>query len=224
MAERKWSWVAVGTLVTLALGLIPGYFILWKQPNLIYEVTTIDIPIPSDLRQEVCPNKLLRVVVRNIGRKPSQSVRGHISVPGKILYREIAGPGPAYGDVKTMDSTDESLQFVSSSLSQGQHPIRFSIWYDSPWAGSARSAEEVFIKLPPPLDVGVSDSEGPAKKVSSIEAETRRWRGLLLGMLTGLLAGFALWNTIYMARRTRRSLNRLLEQHEKLKDDLEYPS
>jgi len=179
MADSKRVWPASVPIVVGILGLIPAYFIFWDQPRLVYESRQVEIPLSPAVREgfekalgasvqalgvEKLPDKLVYVTVQNNGHKPSNSIKGVVSVPGRIVDKDLKGPQDAYARELTLDSaTGSQVSFSCQFLVHGRYPITLSIWY----------AEDRPEQM---AEIALSDSKGAAMSVESLETDTTRWQ------------------------------------------------
>ena len=172
--ESKTLWVSAAILVAAIVGLVPAYFIFWDRPDLVYEVQLVNIPLPESLGSNL-PNVLVLLKLQNTGHRPSENIQGNITLNGKILYFEMHGPNPAFGQAEGTLSGNSRIDLKCSRLTQGEYPIFLSAWAKGTFAEP---------------DAAFADSSGAARKVKSTEAETRRLRSyayLSAGILIGLL-------------------------------------
>lgn len=186
-------WVSVGTLVVSILAVVPGYLIFFDKPELAYQTLVEKIPLPQDLAGRL-PDTLAIVIVQNLGRQPSLDVEGNVTVPGQLIESQVQGPNPAYGQVSTSRNGSQ-VSFNCPRLAPGDYQIKLSIWY--------RGEESP--------DIGVADSRGAAREVSSIAAQTARSSGpvaTVFALAVGLLGSFVAVGSEFFAGRLRKSISR----------------
>jgi hypothetical protein len=191
--SRTALWISCGTLVVTLLGIVPGYLVFFDKPDLVYETLIENIPLPKDLPGQL-PDTLVILTVQNVGRRPSVDLQGSVTVGGDLIEYQVQGPNPAFGQVSHSRNGPQVL-FNCSRLAPGDYPIKILAWYRGASSGP---------------DVGVSDARGAGRKVSSIGAETAKYRGVgsgVIGLLIGLLGSFAAIGAIYDTYSTRKRIS-----------------
>ncbi len=186
-------WISVGTLLVSLLAVLPAYLVFFDKSDLVYETQIVNIPLPKDLPGQL-PDTLAIVTVQNIGRRPSVDVRGSVTVGGELVEYLVQGPNAAYGRVSSSRS-DSQILFSSDRLASGEYPIKVSAWF------KGASSDP---------DVGVSDARGAARRVSSIAAESGKYKAAgsgVLGLLVGLLGSFTVIFTVYQTYSIRKRIS-----------------
>jgi hypothetical protein len=157
--EKTQLWLAVAGVAIGMIALIPGYFILWAKPDLVYEEKVVNIPLPETLGKDL-PNVLVLLKLQNTGHRPSEGIQGNISVHGELLYYEVHTPNPAYAQVEVTRKASE-LDLRCPRLTQGEYPINISLWTRG--------------KLEEP-DTAFADSMGAIRRVVSVDEESHKLR------------------------------------------------
>jgi hypothetical protein len=186
-------WISGITLLISALGIVPAYVVFFDKADLIYEMRIEQIHLPRNLPGQL-PDSLVIVTIENVGRRPSIELQGNLKVGGELIDYQVQGPNPAYGQVS---SSRNNLQIAANCprLAPGNYPIRISAWY------RGASSEP---------DAGVSDSNGPGRRVNSIDAEKSKYKqlgSLILGLLAGSLGSFVAILGAVRMYKTKRSIS-----------------
>ncbi len=185
------TWIAVISAFAAILGLIPGYYIFWDKPDLVFEEQLVTIPLPESMGSNL-PNVLVLLKIQNTGHRPSENIQGNFNFAGDLLHYEVRGPNPAYGRVSDSQAGSQ-INITCSRLAPGEFPVLISAWVKGKF------------KNP---DSGLTDSLGAARKVRSIEEEEHKFRSYTF-FLGGIISGIAM--AILLASAVRTTIESFLE-------------